>query len=66
MFEAWVLVCVAPAMQECFFAQDSYGPYAEEEKCVIRAYEMRQQIVNNLPMHIPVDYRCLKLQGEDI
>jgi|11BtaG_2_1085332.scaffolds.fasta_scaffold92352_2 hypothetical protein len=66
MFEAWILVCLAPTMQQCFPAQDTYGPYKEEQVCIERAQEMQQQVIDNIPMHIPVAYQCIIPQGEGV
>jgi|TARA_X000001382_G_scaffold87602_1_gene62534 hypothetical protein len=59
MFEAWVLVCVMG--NQCFPAQDTRGPYATHEQCYERTIEMGSDILQGVPGHMPVDWKCIPL-----
>jgi hypothetical protein len=61
MFEAWIMVCVMNQASVCFPAQDTRGPYKTHDECYERTVEMGADIMNSIPNHIPVSWRCVQL-----
>ena len=64
MFEAWILVCIAGQANQCFAAQDTYGPYETHQQCYERTIEMGADVVTKIPGHMPVDWKCVDLRGK--
>jgi hypothetical protein len=58
MFEAWVMVCVMYQTGACFPAQDTRGPYKTHDECYERTVEMSADIIENIPLHVPVSWKC--------
>ena len=55
------MVCLMNQANICFPAQDTRGPYKTHDECYERTVEMSAAILENVPNHIPVSWRCLKL-----
>lgn len=65
MFEAWIFVCfIGVSPKECFPAQDTRGPYKEHQQCYERTVEMAASLLKDMPMYVPVDWKCTKAEGE--
>tara|TARA_Y100001937_G_scaffold128638_1_gene206396 strand:+ start:2167 stop:2370 length:204 start_codon:yes stop_codon:yes gene_type:complete len=61
MFYASLLFCwVALDGQQCLIAQDTNGPYVEEEQCLERLKEMVFTIHSDLPFSRVVDKQCVQ------
>ncbi len=58
MFEAWVMVCVMGMDNVCFPAQDTRGPYKTHDECYERTVEMSANILTDIPLHVPVGWKC--------
>ena len=42
----------------CFPAQDTRGPYKTHDECYERTVEMSADIMENIPLHVPVSWKC--------
>jgi hypothetical protein len=42
----------------CFPAQDTRGPYKTHDECYERTVEMSANILTDIPLHVPVGWKC--------
>ena len=63
-FKAILVVCNFFDPTDCVEFHDSRGPYQEEEVCVARIYQMKDDILEmwpNLQAHL--GYKCKEVEG---
>lgn len=58
MFTAVILACVIGMPDACVEAEDTRGPYATEQECVMRAYEMISSMQMLLPIPHMYKHKC--------
>lgn len=65
MFQAVVFMCLMVNMGNCTMVVDQRGPYETEAACMDRVAEMSIAIMR-LEHHVPVAFKCKKLDGESV
>ena len=64
MFEAFVLACLISHPHVCVTLQDMYGPYEEEEQCVVRTEEIAFEVPTYMPNYYVRSVKCVDMDDK--
>jgi len=58
MFDLFVLICLASKPDICVTLEDTSNPYATHETCIVRAYNVKQDLPIHFPEYMFDTYEC--------